>query len=217
MAPIRLAIIGLSATNTSSWAGVAHLPYLLSPRGQAKYKIVALCNSSTESARSAIKAFQLPASTRAYSSPDDLAQDAGVDFIVCSTRVDKHYETIKPSITAGKAIFVEWPLASNISQVRELAGLARERESRTLVGLQGPATAPLLTVRKILEEGRIGKVLSSEVKARGGTSDRDAIPEPLRYFTQLEVGGNMITIGFGHCKRLSMGLLCFHARCTNSF
>ncbi|KAL1616836.1 hypothetical protein SLS56_011268 [Neofusicoccum ribis] len=152
MAPIRLAIIGLSAANPPA-AGLA---------------------------------------------PDDLAQDADVDFVVCSTRVDKHYETIKPSITAGKAVFVEWPLASNISQVRELAGLARERESRTLIGLQWPATAPLLTVRKILEEGRIGKVLSSEVKARGGTSDRDAVPEPLRYFTQLEVGGNMITIGFGH-------------------
>ncbi|RYP00170.1 hypothetical protein DL764_006601 [Monosporascus ibericus] len=198
MAPIRLGIIGLSATNLSSWAGVAHLPYLLSPRGKARYKIVALCNSSIEAARSAIETFQLPPDVRAYGSPNDLAQDANVDFVVCSTRVDKHYETIKPSITAGKAVFVEWPLASNISQVRELVDLAREQGIKSVTGLQGPVTAPLNAVREILEHGRIGKVVSSEVKARGGTSDRGAVPESLRYFTQLEVGGNVVTVSFGH-------------------
>ncbi|KAH6655943.1 hypothetical protein BKA67DRAFT_534850 [Truncatella angustata] len=198
MAPIRLGIIGLSATNLGSWAGAAHLPYLISPRGQAQYKIVALCNSSVESARSAIEKFQLPADTRAYGSPNDLAQDANVDFVVCSTCVDKHYETIKPSIAAGKAVFVEWPLASNISQVRELAELAGEQGVKSVIGLQGP-TAPFIdTVQDILKCGRIGKVLSSEVRARGGTSDRDTMPESLRYFTNLEVGGNAITIGFGH-------------------
>lgn len=55
MAPIRLGIIGLSSSAVTSWASGAHLPYLLSPRGLAKYKIVALCNSSVESAKSAIK------------------------------------------------------------------------------------------------------------------------------------------------------------------
>ncbi|UKZ74532.1 hypothetical protein TrVFT333_002202 [Trichoderma virens FT-333] len=181
MAPIRLAIIGLSGTNLSSWASVAHLPYLLSPRGKAQYKIVAICNSSIESARLAIKTFHLPPTP-----------------VLCSTRVDKHYESIKPSIAAGKAAFVEWPLASNISQVRELAELAKEKRIKSLVGLQGCVTAPGVAVRELLEQGLIGKVLSSEVKARGGTGDRDAVPESLRYFTRLEMGGNAITVGFGH-------------------
>ncbi|KAH8665393.1 hypothetical protein BGZ61DRAFT_431276 [Ilyonectria robusta] len=198
MAPIRLGIIGLSATNVGSWASVAHLPYLLSPRGKAHYRIVALCNSSVESARLAIDMFQLPPETRAYGSPNDLARDADVDFVVCSTRVDKHYETIEPSIVAGKAVFVEWPLASNISQVRELAGLAREQGIRSLIGLQGRVTAPIDAVQEILEQGRIGKVLSSEVKASGGAGARDVIPQSLKYFTQLETGGNMVMVGFSH-------------------
>ncbi|KAH7141147.1 hypothetical protein EDB81DRAFT_844113 [Dactylonectria macrodidyma] len=166
MAPIRLGIIGLSATNLTGWAGAAHLPYLLSPRGKDQYKIVALCNSSID--------------------PSDLAQDANVDFVVCSTRVDKHYETVKPTITAGKAAFVEWP----------------SQGIKSVIGLQGPVTTPLNAVREILEQGRIGRGLSSEMRAKGGTSDRDTVPESLRYFTRLEVGGNAITIGFGHCKLL---------------
>jgi predicted dehydrogenase len=205
MSPIRLGIIGLSA-NLDSWAGAAHLPYLISPHGKAHYKIVALCNSSIESARSAIETFGLPTDIRAYGNPSDLAQDANVDFVVCSTRVDRHYETIKPSISAGKAVFVEWPLASNISQVRELASLARRQNIKCVVGLQGPVTAPIDAVRKLLQEGRIGKVLSSDVKSWGGTGNRDTVPESLRYFTQMAVGGNVITIGFGHCKLLSFSV-----------
>ncbi|KAH7154794.1 hypothetical protein DER46DRAFT_510738 [Fusarium sp. MPI-SDFR-AT-0072] len=197
MAPIRLGIIGLS-TNTGSWAAAAHLPYLLSPHGRAHYKIVALCNSTIESAHSAIETFDLPSDTRAYGDPNDLAKDANIDLVVCSTRVDRHYATIKPSISAGKAVFVEWPLASNISQARELASLARRPNTRCVVGLQGPVTAPIITVRKLLEEGLIGKVLSSDVKSWGGTGKHNAIPESLSYFTQMAVGGNAITIGFGH-------------------
>ncbi|KAH7231221.1 uncharacterized protein BKA55DRAFT_525411 [Fusarium redolens] len=197
MAPMRLGIIILSA-NLGSWAAAAYLPYLLSRHGKAHYKIVALCNSSVESAHSTIKTFGLPSDTRAYGDPSDLAQDANIDLVVCSTRVDRHYETIKPSISAGKAVFVEWPLASNISQVRGLASLARMQNIKCVVGLQGPVTAPINGVRKLLEDGLIGKVLSSDMKSWGGTGNHNAVPESLRYFTQIAVGGNAITIGFGH-------------------
>ncbi|KAF4428366.1 oxidoreductase family [Fusarium acutatum] len=197
MAPIRLGIIGLS-TNPGSWAAAAHLPYLLSPHGRGHYNIVALCNSAVESAHSAIETFGLPSDTRAYDDPNDLAHDANVDLVVCSTRVDRHYATIKPSISAGKAVFVEWPLASNISQARELASSAMSENIKCVVGLQGPVNAPIIRVRKLLEDGLIGKVLNSDVKSWGGTGKHNAIPESLSYFTQMAVGGNAITIGFGH-------------------
>lgn len=213
MAPIRLGIIGLSGTNLSSWASTAHLPYLLSPRGKTQFKIVAVCNSSIDSARLAIEIFQLPPDTRPYGNPRDLAQDANVDFVVCSTRVDKHYESIKPSIIAGKAAFVEWPLASNVSQARELADLAKHKGINSLIGLHGPVTAPVNAVQEILKQGRIGKVLSSEVKASAGTGDYNAVPESLRYFTQFEVGGNAITIGFGH-RRFPFLVVRFRVTCS---
>lgn len=202
MAPIRLGIIGLSGKNLSSWASVAHLPYLLSSRGRAQYQIVALCNSSIESALQTIEVFHLPRDARVYDSPVGLAQDASVDFVVCSTRVDKHFETVEPSIAAGKGVFVEWPLASSISQVRELASLAREQGVKSMVGLQASVTAPIVAVQRLLASGRIGKVLASTVHATGGTSDRNVFPESLKYFTQMQTGGNVMTIAFGHCKHL---------------
>ena len=198
--PIPLALVGLSSSAATSWASGAHLPYLLSPRGRERYKIVALLNSSVESARQAINTFNLPSETRAYGSPHDLAADPDVQLVVCATRVDKHDVTVRPSIAAGKDVFVEWPLAENATIARELAALAAEKGVRTVVGLQGRVAPLYLRVAEILQSERLGKVVSSEVRASGGTISRRRMPATLKYFTQKEVGGNMVTISVGHCK-----------------
>ena len=73
---IRVGLIGLSANAKTSWASSAHLPYLQS--SESKYTITALCNSSVSAAQSAIEAYNLPASTKAYGNPQDLAEDSEV-------------------------------------------------------------------------------------------------------------------------------------------
>ncbi|KAJ7683089.1 hypothetical protein B0H17DRAFT_1074570 [Mycena rosella] len=198
MAPIRAALIGLSASAKTGWASGAHLPYLLSPRGLARYQIVALCNSSTAAARAAISAFNLPSETRAYGSPADLAADADVELVICCTRVDVHHETVRPSLAAGKMVYCEWPLAQDLEHVRDLAQLAREKQVRTMVAVQGRVAPSVKKLRELLEHGRIGKVVSAEVRAAGGLNDREILPKNLEYFTKREVGGNVFTIGFGH-------------------
>lgn len=198
MAPIRTALIGLSASAKTSWASGAHLPYLLSPRGKERYQIVALLNSSVDAARAAIDTYGLGSGTKAYGSPEDLASDPNVDFVICCTRVDVHYDTIKPSIAAGKAVYVEWPLAQDITHVRELAALAKEKGVRSVIGLQGRLAPPVSKIKELIASGRIGKVLSVDVRAYGGTNSRDTIPKGIDYFLRREVGGNVYTIGFAH-------------------
>jgi predicted dehydrogenase len=134
--PIRVAFIGLSANAVTDWASRVHLPYFLSPVGRSKFQIVALCNSSKASAERSIKTFGLPAGTRAYGSPEDLAADPDVQLVICATRADKHYETTMPSLKAGKDVLVEWPLAQNAAKAAEMAKTAKEFGSRTIVGLQ---------------------------------------------------------------------------------
>lgn len=201
MAPIRTAIIGLSSTAITSWASTAHLPYLLSPLGRQKFQIVALCNTSVEAAQRAISTYSLPPDTKAYGDPQALADDANIDLVVCCTRVDVHYSTILPSVKAGKGVFVEWPLAQDAARARELVGATSEAGGgRTLVGLQGRVAPVYVKIRKLLDEGRIGKVLSSEARAAGGSLDREFLPPGLKYFTDRSVGGNIITIGFAHSQ-----------------
>lgn len=210
MAPIRVALIGLSTSAKTSWASSAHLPYLLSPLGRSKYQITALLNSSVEAAQSAITTYNLPdpERIRTYGDPSALAADPDVDLVVCNTRVDKHFETIYPSVLAGKAVYSEWPLASNVADAKKLVDAAKENGGvdKTIVGLQGRLAPIALKIRELLESGRIGKVLSSEVRASGGVNDRERLPEGLKYFYDRKVGGNIYTIGFAHCEYLLTSL-----------
>lgn len=200
MAPIRVALVGLSASAKTSWASKAHLPYLLSPLGRSKYQIVALQNSSVEAAQNAIAQYNLPAETKAYGTAEDLAADKDIELVVVCTRVDVHHSNALPSAKAGKMLFVEWPLAQDVKHAKELVDAVGERN---VVGLQGRFAPPVVKIRDIIREGRIGKVVSAELKAAGGTNDREILPTSLKYFTQRAIGGNTFTIGLGHSKSYS--------------
>ena len=202
MAPIRTAIIGLSASAKTSWASGAHLPYLLSPRGRDRYRIVALLNSSVSAAEASISAFNLAPDTKAYGDPSALAADPDVELVVCCTRVDIHFETVQPSVAAGKAVYVEWPLAQDLQHVAKLVALAEEHGARTMIGVQGRLAPIVHRVKEAIEGGRIGKVLSTEVRMFGGTNDRTILPLGLKYFADRSAGGNIFTIGFGHGESL---------------
>ena len=214
MALIRIALIGLSQAAKTSWASQGHLPYLLSERGEERYKIAALLNSTQEAAKKAIAAYDLPSDVKAYCSPQDLAADPDIDLVVCTTRVDVHYDTIKPSVEAGKNVFVEWPLAENVSRASELANLARQSGSTTLTGLQARVAPAVLKVKELIGVGTIGKVLSSDVQAFTPGGGGDSMTEGLAYFLDKKVGGNPVTIAFGHSKSFSLGQnsVC----CTNT-
>lgn len=202
--PFRTAIIGLSSTAVTSWASTAHLPGILSVTGRSKVLIKALLNSSVNAAKSAIETYGLPPDTKAYGSPKDLAADPDIDLVICNTRVDAHYDTIIDSVRRGKDVYVEWPIAAKNEHIEELIEASKESGSRIAVGLQGRWAPPAVNIREMLQYGSsdLGKILSAEVRAFGGTKDREILPIGLKYFAQKEVGGNPIVIGFGHGELL---------------
>jgi predicted dehydrogenase len=114
--------------------------------------------------------------------------------------VDKHFETIIPSVRAGKDVYVEWPIASTSQHINELLDAAKKSGSRIAVGLQGRWAPTVLKLRELLDGGnaKLGQVLSADVKAYGGTNDRKILPTGLKYFGERGVGGNVVVIGFGH-------------------
>ncbi|CAK5265995.1 unnamed protein product, partial [Mycena citricolor] len=110
------------------------------------------------------------------------------------TRVDKHFETVFPSVKAGKDVFVEWPLAENAGRARELADAAKRAGGRTMIALQGRVGPLTHELKRVIEDGRIGKVLGSAVRMSGPLPERDVLPSSLEYFLHRSIGGNMLTI-----------------------
>jgi predicted dehydrogenase len=188
MAPIRIGFIGLSSTK--SWSVWAHLPYL---KDSTKYEIVALCNSSLESAKAAVKAHDLPSTTKTYGSPEDLAADPDVELVVVSTRVDKHYSGILPALKAGKDVYTEWPLTVNTTEATELATLAKEKGVRTLIGLQGSQSPMLNKLKSLIADGKIGKPLSSTFHATPKFFGKTEF-ESLAYSHDIKNGGFLLSI-----------------------
>jgi predicted dehydrogenase len=193
MAPIRVGILGLTAI-PSSWAPRAHLQYLLdSPH----YTIHGMCNSSLASTKAAIKAHNLPDSTRAYDSPKALAADPDVDLVVVCTRVDTHYALTKPALLAGKNTFVEWPLGANLEQAKELFDLAKEKNVKTVIGLQARMSPAVHKLHELVNSVKLGKIYSVSVLAATAMADTTA-SEKYAYFADKSTGGNMLTIHTMH-------------------
>jgi len=59
------------------------------------------------------------------------------------------------------------------------------------------STPTTLKLKELIASGRIGKVLSSEFHAARWLSD-SSVSSALKYFFERKVGGNFVTIGFGH-------------------
>ena len=209
MSPIHVGLIGLSTstnpTQPGMWASSAHLPSILA---SPHYELVALCNSTIRSAEASIAFHKLGPNIKAYGSPEDLAKDPNVDLVVVSVEVGKHYVLTKPAILAGKDVFVEWPLGVSTAEAKYLDGIAKEKGVKTMLGLQARADPIVAKIKEILDSGLIGRVMSTTVVANFSGIPVDKFPADAAYYVDINSGGNVLTIQFGHCTFSPLFLLC---------
>ena len=128
---------------------------------------------------------------------------------MCSVRVDRHFPTIAPSLKAGKDVLVEWPLGKNLAEAEKLLKLKNEGGVKNaVVDLQAREAPIIKKVKELIESGKIGKVLSTTwigaAGAGGGT-----ITQAYQYIAKREVGGNLVTIHFGHAIDYIQAGKCF--------
>lgn len=94
-----------------------------------------------------------------------LARD-NIEIVVNLTPPKAHYEITKKALEAGKHVYTEKPLATNIQEANELVALAREKG--LLLGC-APETnygAGVSTAKELLAKGAIGKVLYADARFR---------------------------------------------------
>lgn len=200
MAPIRVGLIGLSTSHfpePGCWAAFVHLPSILN---SPDYKLVAIANSTVQSARNSIAAHGLPSTTKAYGSPEDLANEPEVDLVVVSVRVGKHFELTQPAILSKKSVFVEWPLGASLAEAQQLTELAQANGVKTMVGLQTRGSRLVLKLKEAILNGKIGKVISSSVLASSSVAPTAICPQGLEYYLDMKSAGNEFYMYFGHCE-----------------
>lgn len=187
-APIRVGIVGANAQR--GWAAIAHIPAL---RALPAYELTALSTTRQVSADEAGRAFGIEL---AFDGHDALVHSPEVDLVVITVKVPHHRQIVTAALTAGKAVYSEWPLGSDFDDALAMAQLAETQGARTLVGLQSRRAPALLHVRELLADGYVGTVLSTTML---GSSMTGAIIDQANAYTlDATNGANMLTIAAGH-------------------
>src|SRR5207302_9407445 len=140
LSTLGVGIIGV--TPTRGWAATAHIPAL---RALSNYEIRALSASSPKSARAAGDVFGLSA---VFSDHELLVSQPDIDVVAVTVKVPHHRELVSAALTAGKAVYCEWPLGRDLDDARAMAALAAEQGVRTVVGLQGRQASAIQFVQE---------------------------------------------------------------------
>src|SRR5437588_12689794 len=185
---LGVGIIGVSPV--WGWATTAHIPAL---RALPNYEIRALSARSAESARAVGQALGVNA---VYSDHQQLVLQPDIDVVAVTVKVPHHRELVSAALAAGKAVYCEWPLGSDLDEARAMAALAAQKGVRTIVGLQARQAPAIAFVRQLLRDGYVGEVLSTTMV--GLSIPGDVVGQPNAYMLDKTNGANLLTVPVGH-------------------
>src|SRR5213078_1087852 len=107
-----------------------------------------------------------------------------------------HRELVTAALTAGKAVYCEWPLGRDLDDARAMAALAAGQGVRTAAGLQARQAPAIEFVQGLLRDGYVGEVLSTTMV--GLSVPGGVVGQPNAYMLDKTNGANLLTIAAGH-------------------
>ena len=110
---------------------------------------------------------------------------------------DRHRPLVELAIASGKPIYCEWSLGAGLAETLDLANQAERAGVRGFVALQGRASPGYNHVKKLLDDGYIGEVLSSTIIA-SGVNWGPVIDAENTYILDAANQAGMLVIPFGH-------------------
>lgn len=210
MAPIKLGVVGLSVDGeplprilyiirnrlflTLGWFKNAHLPSLQALADS--YTLTAAATSRKESADQVAQEYGI----KTFSGADgaaQLAREEDVEMVVIALKTPLHKPTAMQVLEARKPIYLEWPLGNGLQEAIEMADAAKRAGIRTMIGLQARQDPAIRKAKELLEQGKIGKVLSSNFVGYGGSWGAQ-VPARDAYTLDAPNGATIISIPFGH-------------------
>ena len=151
---INVAIVGLGKM------GVSHLAIA---NASARLNVVAVCDSFTMLGNMVEKHCGL-AYVAQYA---DLLNVAGLQAVVIATPTRSHDPMIRAALDKGLHVFCEKPMTLSAAVSEELAQAAASKGLVTQVGYHNRFVATFAEVRRLLDEGVIGKVRHIHGEAYG--------------------------------------------------
>jgi scyllo-inositol 2-dehydrogenase (NADP+) len=181
MAQLRGAVIGYGLAGS-----VFHAPLIASTPGLAVSTLV------TGNPKRQAEARQAHPDSQVRSDPAEVFEHASeYDFVVVAAPNDAHVELTRRALDAGLPVVVDKPLAPTVAEARALVERAEELGVLLTVFMNRRWDSDQLTLRRLLDEGKLGEVLRYESRFerwRPALSHR----KPWREVSSPEAGGGVL-------------------------
>lgn len=153
---MNIGLIGFgSMGKTHSWC-VNNLKYFYKP-APSEAKIMAVCTSNIESAKSAADFLGI---TRYTTDENELINDPSIDVIdICTPNV-YHYATLKKAIASKKHVYCEKPLCVTYEQAKEISELSESAGITSQIVFNNRFLPAVMRAKEIIESGKLGRILS---------------------------------------------------------
>ncbi len=97
---------------------------------------------------------------RAYDTAEELLADPAIDAVSVCAANNAHAELTIKALKAGKHVLCEKPMAVTLSDCEEMVKTAKEEGKLLMIGQNQRLTKAHELARKMIAEGRIGKVIT---------------------------------------------------------
>lgn len=142
----------LCSFGMSGW--VFHAPFISSNPKFNLYGVLERTKNLAQEKYPTIKTFR---------TLEELLADETVELVIVNTPSVTHYNLAKQVINAGKNLIVEKPFTATVAEAEELIRLAKEKNVKLSVYHNRRYDSDFKTVKKILDEGLLGKIVDAEI------------------------------------------------------
>ena len=187
--PLRVACIGMGW-----WSDV-----LADAIKRTKKIEIVACHTRSEDKRNA---FAKKYGCKPIASYDDVLADRSVEAIINTTPNDVHLPTTKAAAAAGKHVFLDKPIANNVTEGRAITEVCRNAGVVLAMGYQRRRESHFRCVKKQIEAGRSAR-WSMPKPISAATGSARSISHSWRYQAAGMPGGVMLQIGIHYTDVLT--------------
>lgn len=150
---VNVGLVGFGAAGQ-----VFHAPVITSVNGLRLHRVTARKQEQRELLQ------QRYPEAIAVGNIEELIGADDIDLVVVATSNDVHHSITKAALLAGKHVVVEKPFTNTSAQADELIALANQQSRVLTVHHNARWNSDYLTVKKVLESGRLGRLVSFEAR-----------------------------------------------------
>lgn len=191
MKEIKVGIIGFGFMGKTHTYGYKTIPLYYSNL-PFKIKLAGICDAVPEVAQQAKESLDFEFAT---SNPDDIFSAKDIDIVnVCTPNI-YHKELVLKALEAGKNVYCDKPLAVSYDETKEITGVLEKYNAITQMALQYRFFPATMRARELIEEGRIGNIMSFRAcYLHSGSVERN---KPIGWKQDKKFGGGGVLFDLG--------------------